>query len=247
MRKLIMWNMLTVDGSAGGRSEVADRLRVWGEELLQVSLDQARTVDALLLGRTSYELMSEYWSSASGDVADLVNATPKVVFSRTLKPAAWSNTRLVTADPASEVARLKRQPGRDLLLLGQERPFVPAAGARPDRRVAAGRDAHRAWRKRCAARPGRATAPDRAAGDETAVVGMPGRALRAIAQIWVGARDGIATSHHSGGAQRPEPAGERGRRTVHRNEGVAAGIDCAARLMRQRSSTPCSGRRPITS
>ena len=119
MRTLIMWNMLTVDGGAGGRSEVADRLRVWGEELLQVSLDQARTVDALLLGRTSYELMSEYWSSATGDVADLVNATPKVVFSRTLKRAAWSNTRLVTADPASEVARLKRQPGRDLLLLGR--------------------------------------------------------------------------------------------------------------------------------
>ena len=114
-----MWNMLTVDGGAGGRSEVADRLRVWGEELLQVSLEQARTVDALLLGRTSYELMSEYWSSATGDVADLVNATPKVVFSRTLKRAAWSNTRLVTADPASEVARLKRQPGRDLLLLGR--------------------------------------------------------------------------------------------------------------------------------
>jgi dihydrofolate reductase len=114
-----MWNMMTVDGSAGGRSEVADRLRVWGEELLQVSLDQARTVNALLLGRTSYELMSEYWSSATGDVADLVNGTPKVVFSRTLKRAAWSNTRLVTADPASEVARLKRQPGRDLLLLGR--------------------------------------------------------------------------------------------------------------------------------
>ena len=50
MSKLIMWNMLTVDGGAGGRSEVADRLRVWGEELLQVSLEQARTVDALLLG-----------------------------------------------------------------------------------------------------------------------------------------------------------------------------------------------------
>jgi dihydrofolate reductase len=114
-----MWNMLTVDGSAGGRSEVVDRLRAWGEELLPVSLEQARTVDALLLGRTSYELLSEYWSSAAGDVADLVNATPKIVFSRTLKRAAWSNTRLVTADPVSEVARLKRQPGRDLLLLGR--------------------------------------------------------------------------------------------------------------------------------
>jgi dihydrofolate reductase len=116
-----MWNMLAADGSVGGsgRFELADRFRVWGEELLQVSLDQARTVDSLLLGRASYELMSEYWSSATGDVADLVNATPKVVFSRTLKRAAWSNTRLVTADPASEVARLKRQPGRDLLLLGR--------------------------------------------------------------------------------------------------------------------------------
>jgi dihydrofolate reductase len=116
-----MWNMLAADGSVGGngRRELANCLRVWGEELLQVSLDQARTVDALLLGRASYELMAEHWCSATGEVADLMNATPKVVFSRTLQRAAWSNTRLVTADPGSEVARLKRQPGRDLLLLGR--------------------------------------------------------------------------------------------------------------------------------
>jgi dihydrofolate reductase len=121
VRKLIMWNMLAADGSVGGngRHELADCPRVWGEELLQVSLDQARTVDALLLGRASYELMSEYWSSATGEVADLVNATPKVVFSRTMKRVGWSNTRLVTADPGSEVTRLKRQRGRDLLLLGR--------------------------------------------------------------------------------------------------------------------------------
>ena len=113
-----MWNLLTVDGSADGTGR-RDRFRIWGEELLQVSLDQARTVDALLLGRATYELMSEYWSTATGEVADLVNATPKVVFSRTLSRAGWANTRLVKADPGSEVARMKRQPGRDLLLLGK--------------------------------------------------------------------------------------------------------------------------------
>ena len=118
VRKLIMWNMLTADGSADGTGG-KDRFRIWGEELLQVSLDQAHTVEALLLGRAAYELMSEYWSSATGGVADLVNTAPKVVFSRTLKRVGWSNTRLVTADPGSEVARMKRQPGSDLLLLGK--------------------------------------------------------------------------------------------------------------------------------
>ncbi len=115
-----MWNMLTPAGVANHAhpSVAAGYLSVWGGQLLQISREQSKTVDALLFGRTSYEIMSEYWSSRTGEIADLMNGMPKIVFSRTLKRTAWSNTRLVTIHPGSEVARMKRQPGRDLLLLG---------------------------------------------------------------------------------------------------------------------------------
>ena len=43
---------------------------------------------------------------------------PKVVFSRTLGSASWSNTRLVKTDPAAEVRRLKKEDGPDMVMLG---------------------------------------------------------------------------------------------------------------------------------
>ena len=47
-----------------------------------------------------------------------MNNLAKVVFSKSLDEAAWRNTRLVRDDPAGEVSRMKRQSGRDILILG---------------------------------------------------------------------------------------------------------------------------------
>jgi dihydrofolate reductase len=47
-----------------------------------------------------------------------MNSLPKVVFSRTLEKADWNNTRLVKADVAREIAKLKQQSGKDLFLFG---------------------------------------------------------------------------------------------------------------------------------
>jgi dihydrofolate reductase len=51
-------------------------------------------------------------------VAERMNNLPKVVFSRTLDKASWSNTKLVEGDVAAEVAKLKREPGEDMASLG---------------------------------------------------------------------------------------------------------------------------------
>ena len=42
----------------------------------------------------------------------------KLVFSRTLDRASWSNTTLVKGDLATEVRRLKQSPGQDMVILG---------------------------------------------------------------------------------------------------------------------------------
>ena len=78
-------------------------------------------VDAILMGRVTYELMAAYWPSAGEDdpvIAARMNSLPKIVFSRTLDKAEWNNTRLIKEDIAEEVAELKRQPGKDLVLFG---------------------------------------------------------------------------------------------------------------------------------
>src|SRR5256885_4172981 len=72
----------------------------------------------LLFGRVTYEGMASYWPSQKGDIADFMNKIPKVVFSRTLKKADWSNTKLVKENAEKEVTRLKAQPGKTLFIFG---------------------------------------------------------------------------------------------------------------------------------
>ncbi|HST08656.1 MAG TPA: dihydrofolate reductase family protein [Gemmatimonadaceae bacterium] len=68
----------------------------------------------LLFGRVTYEMMAGFWPTPQAKqsfpaVAEGMNRHSKVVFSRTLDKASWSNTRLVKADLSGEVSRMKQQ------------------------------------------------------------------------------------------------------------------------------------------
>jgi dihydrofolate reductase len=85
-----------------------------------MSIEQTGSADLLLFGRRTYQGMAQYWptAEAEGEVAGLMNSISKVVFSRTLDQADWYNTRLVKSEAEKEVARLKQQPGKDMLIFG---------------------------------------------------------------------------------------------------------------------------------
>jgi dihydrofolate reductase len=119
-RKLITWDLVTLDGYFEGPEKWSLDWHdlVWGDELETFSLEQAEAADTLLFGRVTYQGMAAYWRSADGAVADFMNGVTKVVFSGTLEEASWENTRLVSSDAAEEVARMKREPGRDILVFG---------------------------------------------------------------------------------------------------------------------------------
>jgi dihydrofolate reductase len=120
MRNVIMWNLVTLDGFFEGPKswDIDFHETVWGEELERFSIEQSRSVGALLFGRVTYEGMASYWSTQKGEIADFMNSIPKVVFSRTLSKADWSNSRLVKGNAEEEVVRLKRQAGKDLYIFG---------------------------------------------------------------------------------------------------------------------------------
>ena len=123
MRKLIMWNMITLDALFEGTKpwDLDWHNYVWGDELEKFSLDQLKTAGMLLFGRNTYEGMAAYWPTASGEsgeVADLMNSLPKVVFSRTLQRADWNNTTLVRENAEQAVVDLKQQAGKDLFVFG---------------------------------------------------------------------------------------------------------------------------------
>ena len=67
--------------------------------------------------------MKSYWPTPEAKkndpiVAEKMNSLPKVVFSRTLEKADWSNTTVVKGDLATEVRKMKEQPGEDMVIMG---------------------------------------------------------------------------------------------------------------------------------
>jgi dihydrofolate reductase len=122
LRKVIVFMMTTPDGYfAGPEGDI-----YWhnvDEEFNEFANEQLNSVDTLIFGRVTYELMASYWPTPAATtddpiIAGQMNSLPKVVFSRTLDKAEWHNTRLIKDNVAEEVARLKEQPGKDLIIMG---------------------------------------------------------------------------------------------------------------------------------
>jgi dihydrofolate reductase len=120
VRKLIMWNLITLDGYFEGEKnwDLPWHEHVWGEELERFSLDQLQSADMLVFGRVTYEGMAAYWQTATGAIADCMNSLPKLVCSRTLNSVGWHNTTLVKNDAANEVARLKQEGNGNMFVFG---------------------------------------------------------------------------------------------------------------------------------
>ncbi len=74
--------------------------------------------DTLLLGRVTYEEFAATWPRQTGDMADALNAMPKLVASTTLTRPSWSNTTVIDGDVVAAVTALKEQPGKDISITG---------------------------------------------------------------------------------------------------------------------------------
>lgn len=120
MRKLIMWNLITLDGYFEGKKnwDLSFHEVVWGKELENFSLEQLNSADYLVFGRVTYEGMAAYWTKEEGEIADLMNKLPKLVFSKTLKAVEWNNSTLIKENASSEISKLKTQGDKDMYVFG---------------------------------------------------------------------------------------------------------------------------------
>lgn len=97
------------------------------EEFNDFAVEQLCATDQLIFGRVTYDLMAGYWphhtpapASSKNDamVAQLMNGIPKIVVSRTMKTAEWDGTRVINADVAGELLKLKQEPGEEIAVFG---------------------------------------------------------------------------------------------------------------------------------
>lgn len=116
----LFWQVsVTLDGCIEGPNrELDDTAQMVDPDFDRYASDMLQSIDAVLLGRRTYQLFADYWPSATGPDADRLNELPKIVFSRTLETVEWKNSTLVKENVAEEVARLKQRAGKDLALFG---------------------------------------------------------------------------------------------------------------------------------
>jgi dihydrofolate reductase len=124
VRKLIADTIISLDGYFTSPKNEIDWFGFDDDEWAW-SADINRRVDAMLLGRVTYEEFSQFWPTSGPkrmgvdpDFTQRLNELPKIVFSSTLSDTPWKPATLVRGDPGDAVARLKREPGKDMVVAG---------------------------------------------------------------------------------------------------------------------------------
>jgi dihydrofolate reductase len=119
MRKVVAVELVSLDGVMESPEEWA--FSYSNDEMEEANASGMAASDALLMGRVTYEQMAAFWPNQPGGVpmVDYINSVPKYVVSTNLEePLGWNNSTLIEGDVAEEIARLKRQPGEDITILG---------------------------------------------------------------------------------------------------------------------------------
>ena len=119
MRKIIASINMTLDGFCDHTYGIADA------ELHDHYTQLINNSGVLLYGRTTYQLMENYWPSvvknptkdrSLNDFAVAIDSVPKIVFSHTLKSVEWKTAKVAQRDLKEEVSELRQQSGKDVLV-----------------------------------------------------------------------------------------------------------------------------------
>jgi dihydrofolate reductase len=125
MRNVIFAINTTLDGCCDHTKQLAD------DETHEYFTHLLRNVDLLVFGRVTYQLMVPFWpdvartqsmSKAENEFARIFDSVPRVVFSRSLDSADDEKTRIIRTNLHDEMLKLKREPGKGILVGGISLP-----------------------------------------------------------------------------------------------------------------------------
>ena len=112
LRKVTFGGANSLDNYLARKDDAVDWL-LWSDEAGAVMTDYWKTIDTVLMGRKTYEVALRH-----GEGSAAYPGLKTFVFSRSLKPQPEGNVTIVSGDAARFVSDLKRQPGRDICLMG---------------------------------------------------------------------------------------------------------------------------------
>jgi dihydrofolate reductase len=128
MRKVLLQMYVTLDGFVAGPNGEMDWIfSAAGEESGKAADQLLDSADVILLGRVMSKEFLDYWPEAEKNptlektlvsFAKKINARPKIIFSKTMDTITWPNVTVMKAHIAEEIAKLKEEPGKNLILYG---------------------------------------------------------------------------------------------------------------------------------
>lgn len=143
MRQLILKMSVSVDGFVGGPNGEIDWIfKSYDAGATAWTVETLWQAGVHIMGSRTFQDMAAYWPTSTEPYAAPMNAIPKIVFSRSGQlqaattqaladakrqrteetaasgPSSWTTPGVASGDFASEIARLKQQPGRPILAHG---------------------------------------------------------------------------------------------------------------------------------
>jgi dihydrofolate reductase len=119
MRDLVLQMGISIDGKvSGGPGEDFGGGEPQHSDVVRQILDWITHAGVHAMGRVTYEEMASFWPTSTDEYAAPMNDRPKVVFSKTLTRADWATSTIARGELADEVARLKSEPGGDIVVYG---------------------------------------------------------------------------------------------------------------------------------
>jgi dihydrofolate reductase len=131
MRKIIVFNIISLDGyHTGPGNDVSVMFPMMGKVFDAYNAELLRTADVFLVGRVSFELFQSFWPKVAEnptsdewtpeqrEIVQEGKSVNTIVVSDTLT-GSWPDIRIIRrADAYQQIAELKRQTGKDILMTG---------------------------------------------------------------------------------------------------------------------------------
>jgi dihydrofolate reductase len=115
MRNIVVTTFLSLDGVMENPGWT---FPYWNDEIAQFKGDESNAGDALLLGRVTYQGFAAAWPQSKDEGAAYFNSVRKYVVSTTLDKVEWNNSTLIKDNVVAEIAKLKQQDGKDIVVHG---------------------------------------------------------------------------------------------------------------------------------
>lgn len=135
-RRIVVTEFVTLDGYMVGPDEDMSWVAAGFDQQMQedIATDMDNSYEMFVFGRVTYDILAAYWPHAlpydAGDelkpaegkedrrIIRALNERPKVLVSTTVTEPKWDNTRVIAGGLEDEVRRLKREPGKAMLVQG---------------------------------------------------------------------------------------------------------------------------------